>query len=78
MPSIFQGPDQAARPHGTSSPAGPTPVGATAVLDHHLRLTGWSLEAEEPSVLEFEEVLEWSADAVLADTETGADVSAEV
>jgi PAS domain-containing protein len=76
MTSIFKGRDQPVRPHGRSSSAIPTPLGATAVLDQHLRFTGWSREAEELFALTSEEVLGRSADAVLADTETGAGVSA--
>ncbi|MFF4692338.1 SpoIIE family protein phosphatase [Streptomyces sp. NPDC001307] len=76
MTSIFQGRDQPVRPHGRLSPVIPAPVGATAVLDQHLRFTGWSREAEELFALASEEVLGRSADAVLADTETGAGVSA--
>lgn len=76
MTSIFQGRDQPVRPPGRSSSAIPTPVGATAVLDQRLRFTGWSREAEELFGLESEEVLGRPADAVLADTETGAGVSA--
>jgi hypothetical protein len=47
MTSIFRGHDQGVRPHGTPSSGMPTPSGATAVLDQHLRFTGWSREAEE-------------------------------
>ncbi|MEU5194460.1 SpoIIE family protein phosphatase [Streptomyces scabiei] len=53
-----------------------TPGGATAVLDQHQRFAGWSREAEELFGLTSEEVLGRSADAVLADAETGAGVSA--
>jgi serine phosphatase RsbU (regulator of sigma subunit)/PAS domain-containing protein/anti-sigma regulatory factor (Ser/Thr protein kinase) len=74
--SMFKGRDQPARPHGMSSSAIPAPVGATAVLNQHLRFTGWSREAEELFGLASEEVLGRSADAVLADAETGAGVSA--
>ena len=76
MTSISQGHDQGVRPHGTPSSGMPTPGGATAVLDQHLRFTGWSREAEELFGLASEEVLGRSADAVLADAETGAGVSA--
>ena len=75
MRSIFTGHDQGVRPHGTPSSGMPTPGGATAVLDRHLRFTGWSREAEELFGLASEEVLGRSADAVLADTETGAGIS---
>lgn len=75
MTSIFTGHDQGVRPHGTPSSGMPTPGGATAVLDRHLRFTGWSREAEELFGLASEEVLGRSADAVLADTETGAGIS---
>jgi PAS domain S-box-containing protein len=75
MTSIFQGHDQGVRPHGTPSSGMPTPGGATAALDQHLRFTGWSREAEELFGLASEEVLGRSADAVLADTETGAGIS---
>jgi PAS domain S-box-containing protein len=75
MTSFFKGRDQPVRPHGRSSSVIPTPVGATAVLDQHLRFTGWSREAEELFGLASEEVLGRSADAVLTDTETGAGVS---
>ncbi|GHE46351.1 SpoIIE family protein phosphatase [Streptomyces capitiformicae] len=76
MTSIFKGRDQPVQPHGRFSSAVPTPVGATAVLDQHLRFTGWSREAEALFGLASEEVLGRSADAVLADTETGVGVSA--
>ncbi len=75
MTSTFKGHDQGVRPHGTPSWGIPMPGGATAVLDQHLRFTGWSREAEELFGLASEEVLGRSADAVLADTETGAGVS---
>ncbi|WP_055714290.1 SpoIIE family protein phosphatase [Streptomyces torulosus] len=76
MTSMFKGRDQQVRPHGTTPLTIPAPVGATAVLDQHLRFTGWSREAEELFGLVSEEVLGRSADAVLADAETGAGVSA--
>ncbi|MFE9454734.1 SpoIIE family protein phosphatase [Streptomyces sp. NPDC006739] len=76
MTSMSKGRDQPVRPRGTTPSAIPTPVGATAVLDQHLRFTGWSREAEELFGLASEEVLGQSADAVLADTETGAGISA--
>jgi hypothetical protein len=45
MTSIFKGRDQPVRPHGRSSSAMPTPLGATAVLEQHLRCTiaAWSM-----------------------------------
>lgn len=61
MRSCLKGRDQPVRPHGTSSSAIPTPVGATAVLDQHLRFTGWSREAEVLFGLASEEVLGRSA-----------------
>jgi len=61
MTGIFEGRDQPVRPHGRSSSATPAPVGATAVLDQHLRFTGWSREAEVLFGLASEEVLGRSA-----------------
>ncbi|WP_364713057.1 SpoIIE family protein phosphatase [Streptomyces ossamyceticus] len=75
MTSMFKGRDQQVRPRGTTPSTVPAPVGATAVLDQHLRFTGWSREAEELFGLASEEVLGRSAHAVLADAETGAGVS---
>lgn len=46
MRSFLEGRGRPVRPHGTSASAVPTPVGATAVLDQHLRVTGWSRAAE--------------------------------
>ncbi|PIM68389.1 hypothetical protein CTU88_32515 [Streptomyces sp. JV178] len=76
MTSMFKGRDQHFRPRGTTPSTTPAPVGATVVLDQHLRFTGWSRAAEELFGLASEEVLGRSADAVLADAETGAGVSA--
>jgi PAS domain S-box-containing protein len=74
MMSISRGHDRKVRPRGTFSSGMATPGGATAVLDQHQRFAGWSREAEELFGLTSEEVLGRSADAVLADAETGAGV----
>ncbi|MDW6064642.1 PAS domain-containing protein [Streptomyces sp. FXJ1.4098] len=66
MTNPFEGHDQGVRPHGTSSSDMPAPVGATAVLDQHLRFTGWSRQAEELFGLASEDAPGRSAEAVLA------------
>lgn len=51
MTSMFKGRDQQVRPRRTTPSAIPAPVGATAVLDQHLRFTcggpRWRMRAAE-------------------------------
>ncbi|MDH6513915.1 hypothetical protein M2163_009112 [Streptomyces sp. SAI-135] len=76
MTSIVHGRDQAARPHGTASQAGPKPAGTTAVLDQRLQGTGGALQSRSCSLWSSQELLSRSGGAVLADTEPGAGVAA--